>query len=76
MPLEDEYISKEPDGTFNEEYCKWCYSEGKFIYTSLDELVDFLVEHTDNEQWTKEQARGFFESELPKLSHWRKDSKE
>ena len=25
MPLEDPNISREPDGTFNEEYCKWCY---------------------------------------------------
>ena len=30
MPLEDCNISKETDGEFNEEYCKWCYSEGDF----------------------------------------------
>lgn len=72
MPLEDEFISKETDGAFNEEYCKWCYSEGKFIYSSLGELVDFLVEHSQNEQWTKEEARRFFENELPKLEHWKK----
>ena len=23
MPLEDETTSREPDGSFNEEYCKW-----------------------------------------------------
>ena len=28
MPLsEDENISREPDGFFNEDYCKWCYSD-------------------------------------------------
>lgn len=26
MPLEDEVMSREPDGTINEEYCKWCLS--------------------------------------------------
>lgn len=45
MPLEDETISREPNGEFNEEYCKWCYNEGKFAYTSLEQLTDFLVEH-------------------------------
>ena len=30
MPLQDESISKEKDGLFNEEYCKWCYSDGDF----------------------------------------------
>ena len=30
MPLEDSNISKEADGVFNEEYCKWCYADGNF----------------------------------------------
>ena len=34
MPLEDATTSREPDGAFNEEYCKWCYTDGTFKYTS------------------------------------------
>lgn len=30
MPLADSDISKETDGMFNEEYCKWCYADGDF----------------------------------------------
>ena len=30
MTLEDSVISKETDGVFNEEYCKWCYADGSF----------------------------------------------
>ena len=30
MPLEDASISREKDGHFNEEYCKWCYSDGEY----------------------------------------------
>ena len=30
MPLEDSNISKETDGFFNEEYCKWCYADGEY----------------------------------------------
>ena len=30
MPLEDATTSKETDGGFNEEYCKWCYCDGDF----------------------------------------------
>lgn len=37
MPLDESSISKEIDGTFNEEYCKWCYTDGTFVYTSLEE---------------------------------------
>ncbi len=72
MPLDDSSISKEPDGTFNEEYCKWCYTDGKFIYKSIEELTDFLVDHMSNENWPAEQARAFFEAQLPQLNYWNK----
>lgn len=71
MPLDDSSISKEVDGTFNEEYCKWCYTDGKFVYTNLGKLTDFLVEHMSNEKWTPEQARVYFEEQLPKLNYWK-----
>lgn len=71
MPLDESSISKETDGTFNEEYCKWCYTEGKFVYTSLEELINFLVEHMSNENWTPEQARAYFEAQLLNLNYWK-----
>ena len=73
MPLDDDSISKEPDGSFNEEYCKWCYTDGNFVYTNLDELTNFLVGHMSNENWPAEQARAFFEKQLPKLKYWSKN---
>lgn len=30
MSLDEENISREPDGAFNEEYCRWCYADGHF----------------------------------------------
>ena len=75
MPLDDSTISKEPDGSFNEEYCKWCYTDGKFVYTNLDDLINFLVGHMSNENWPAEQARAFFEEQLPKLNYWSQKEK-
>lgn len=72
MPLDDSTTSKEPNGEFNEEYCKWCYTDGKFVYTSLSELTEFLVGHMSSEQFPPEQARAYFEKNLPKLNHWSK----
>ena len=71
MPLDDGSISKEPDGAFNEDYCKWCYADGKFVYTSIEQLTDFLVEHMSNENFPPEQARAYFEQQLPTLAHWK-----
>lgn len=71
MPLDDASISREADGSFNEEYCKWCYDGETFLYPSVEELTDYLVDHVPLGDWTKEEARSFFEKQLPTLKHWR-----
>lgn len=72
MPLDDSIISREKDGALNEEYCKWCYADGKFVYSNMQELLDFLAKHMSNEKWPPEQVRAYFEEQLPKLKHWSK----
>lgn len=72
MPLEDTFLSREPDGAINEDYCQWCYADGKFVYSSIEQLTDFLVEHMSNETWPPEQARAYFAESLPKLAYWKK----
>ena len=76
MPLEDSLLSREADGSFNEDYCKWCYADGQFAYQDLQTLTDFLVEHMSNENWSAEQARAYFEAQLPQLQHWREKKEE
>jgi len=70
MPLDDASLSKEPDGSFNEDYCKWCYTDGKFVYTSMEELTEFLVQHMANEKWPPDQVRAYYTAQLPTLKHW------
>ena len=72
MPLDDSTISKETDGVFNEEYCKWCYTDGEFKYESKEQLIDFCVQHMANESWPAEQVRVHMEAVVPYLNHWKK----
>ena len=71
MPLDDGTISKEPDGDFNEAYCKWCYVDGVFTYKSKEQLIDFCVEHMATEDWPAEQVRAHMEAVVPTLDHWK-----
>lgn len=72
MPLEDDsVISRETDNSFNEDYCKWCYTDGQFVYKNMDELLDFLISHMSNDNFTPEQAKAYFSEQLPKLKHWK-----
>ena len=72
MPLEDSLLSREPDGSFNEDYCKWCYAGGEFAYKDEKSLIDFLVQHMSSDQFPAEQARAYFEAQIPQLKHWKK----
>lgn len=74
MPLnEDGLISRETDGSFNEDYCKWCYDGGEFAYKSKDALVDFLMSHMPNpDNVPDETRRAQYDAWLSQLSHWAK----
>ena len=72
MPLEDANISKGSDGLFNEEYCKWCYADGEYMYHNMDDLIEFCVKNMVSEHFSSEQARAYMKDLLPKLDYWKK----
>ena len=72
MPLDDSVISKNPDGAFNETYCKWCYTDGAFVYRSKDALLDYLVGHMpDPDHLPVETRRAQLNAYLSQLEHWK-----
>lgn len=71
MPLEDSSISKEPDGLFNEDYCKWCYADGEYMYHDMDELINVCVNNMANDQFSPDQVRTYLKDMLPKLDYWK-----
>ncbi len=72
MPLEDEIIGRNEDGTLNEDYCKWCYADGTYTYSDMDDLIDVCVRNMVNENFTEEQARSYLKDTLPKLDYWKR----
>ncbi|MBQ9163009.1 MAG: helix-turn-helix domain-containing protein [Clostridia bacterium] len=71
MPLEDSNISKEVDGIFNEEYCKWCYADGEYMYHNMDDLIEVCIAHMANEAFPSEKVRAYMKEMLPKLDYWK-----
>ena len=46
MPLEDDdIIGHNHDGSFNEDYCKWCYADGTYTYNDMDDLIEVCVKN-------------------------------
>ena len=72
MPLEDDIIGKNADGSLNEDYCKWCYADGTYTYSDMDELIEVCVKHMANDGFSEEQARTYMKQRLPELDYWKK----
>ena len=73
MPLEDDsIIGHNHDGTLNEDYCKWCYADGTYTYSDMDDLIEVCVRQMVSENCTEHQARSYLKELLPKLDYWKR----
>lgn len=72
MPLEDSIIGRNKDGTMNEEYCKWCYADGTYTYSNMDDLIEVCVHHMAKDGFSEEQARAYMKRRLPELDYWKR----
>ena len=64
MPLK---MTELCDGTLNEDYCKWCYADGTYTYSNMDDLIDVCVKNMVNKNFTEEQVLAYMKDLLPKL---------
>ncbi len=72
MPLEDEVIGRNKDGSLNEDYCKWCFADGTYTYSDMDDLIGVCIPNMVNEGFTEDRAREYLKQTLPKLDYWRR----
>lgn len=75
MPLEDEIISREKDGFMNEDYCEWCYADGNYMYSDMDDLIDVCVKNMTDEEHSEKEVREYLLRTLPKLDYWKRYKK-
>ena len=73
MPIEDDNImGRDSDGALNEDYCKWCYADGTYTYSNMDDLIEVCVKNMVGENFSEEQAREYLKEMLPKLDYWKR----
>ena len=72
MPLEDEMLGRDKDGSLNEQYCKWCYADGTFTYSNMEDLIEVCVKNMTSEEFPEEQVRAYLTEMLPTLDYWKR----
>lgn len=79
MPLKTaEDFGLNADNSKNEDYCRYCFTEGKFTEDiTMDEMIEHCVQFLDefnkdtDQKMTKEQAVAQMRAYFPSLKRWK-----
>ncbi len=79
MPLADELLGTNTDGSKNEEYCIYCYKDGAFTSDcTMDEMIEFCAQFVDEvnknmpKPLTKEEYKQMMREFFPTLKRWKR----
>ena len=72
MPLDDSILGRNRDGSLNEEYCQWCYADGTYTYSNMDDLIKICIPQMVKQGFTEDQAREYMKQKLPTLDYWKR----
>ncbi len=79
MPLNDEVLGTNTNGSKNEDYCMYCYKDGKFTNDcTMDEMIEFCAQYVDEvnknmpKPMTKDEYKQIMRQYFPTLKRWKK----
>ena len=78
MPLTDQILGTNTDGSKNEDYCIYCFKDGAFTGDfTMEEMVQFCAQFVDefnkntNQHLSKEEYKNVLRSIYPNLKRWK-----
>ena len=79
MPLTEQVLGTNADGSKNADYCIYCYKDGKFLQDcTMDEMIEHCAQFANEvnkglqQPITKEEYIGQMKMYFPHLKRWRK----
>ena len=78
MPITNEILGTNADRSKNEDYCMYCYKDGKFTQDcTMDEMIEFCAQFVDEvnknmpKPMTKDEYKGMMRQYFPMLKRWK-----
>ena len=78
MPLTDEILGTNADGSKNEDYCIYCFKDGKFTQDcTMDEMIEFCAQFVDEvnknmpKPMTRDEYKDMMRQYFPTLKRWK-----
>ena len=79
MPLTEDVLGTNADGSKNEDYCMYCYKDGQFLQDcTMEEMIEHCAQFIDevnknmSKPMTKEEYKQMMQGFFPMLKRWRK----
>lgn len=79
MPLNNENTGTNADGSRNDDYCIYCYKDGRFMQDiTMEQMIEHCARFTDEinrqsgQNMTEEQAKEMMRQYFPLLKRWKK----
>ena len=79
MPLSEEVLGTQADGSQSEDYCKYCYADGKFTMDcTMDEMIAHCAQFVEefnkdaDVKVTREEAIARMRQFFPHLKRWQR----
>lgn len=70
--MEENQFGTNADGSKNQDYCIYCYENGKFNQDmTLEEFSEFSLQFAEQAGMTKEQMQEHCRTVLPTLKRWK-----
>ena len=74
MPIDkEELFGTNADRSKNEEYCSYCFKNGKFVdgIDNLDDYIEYSMQFASQAGMTEDQMREHCNKVLPTLKRWK-----
>ena len=72
MPItSNDDLGREKDGSLNNDYCKYCYKDGEFIYkVTMVVYINMCSEYGSQAGMTNEEMKEYCTKLFPTLKRW------
>ena len=74
MPITDnELLGANKDGSLNQDYCKYCFVDGKFVdNVTMEEYIEMCSQYGAQAGMTNDEMKEFCTKLFPTLKRWKK----
>lgn len=75
MPMTDEILGTEKDGSDSEDYCKFCYENGEFLQDfTMAEMIEFCIPLVvANSDMDEQSVSVMLNKFIPQLKRWKNE---